>query len=721
MKKKEYYEILAPAGDFLNLIGAINSGANAIYLSGQNFGARKFAANFTNEQLVEAIIYAHLRNVKIFVTINTLIYDNEIPKLIEYCDFLVMNNVDGFIVSDLGVINLCIKRYPNTEIHASTQCNIKSLTEAQYFYDLGVKRIVLAREVSLAIIEEISQAIPELDLEVFVHGALCIAESGQCLVGALEYSRSGNRGMCNGVCRMKYDILDENSNIINKEDKYVLSARDLNISEYFERLIKIGVKSFKIEGRMRSFSYVVSSVILYRYLLDACLNDIKFDSTYLEELKKDCLKSFNRKYTKGFLNYENPSEIVNASKPNHQGIIIGKIIESNLKMVKIKLSEDLLVGSGIRLLLATGEEYGFVVYNMIVNNEEVKRANSGETISVKCSKLFKVGSTVSVTSDELMRKKFEKYTSNNFDLIPLNVLIKGEMGGNLEVDILSIRGFRKKVYLETKIETSKNEAIPLKEILLQQFLKLGNTPFYLKDFKYNGCEYGYVSLKEVNNARKYIVDSLKEEILVRNYPSINDFSLGENIESFSTKKVVESSSICFKKNEISSQYITKTKTYNFEELKNKARILVDDLDTLIKVMKYLKENNLFIEVYTSIHFNVANMQTVLALMKLGVTHVVLSLEMNERQIQKLISLCKSNPELNDVKIGILKNGTPVLMYLKYDLYKKFKLDDTKTYILKSYDKRKYVINKDHNTTVLRSEKSLKQVNNQYVNFELSIE
>jgi len=252
-------ELLAPVGNMECLKAAINAGADAVYLSGINFGARSFAGNFTNSELVTAINTCHLYGVKVYVTVNTLIYDIETDRFMKYIDFLHKNNVDAVIMQDIGMIDLVRKTYPNLEIHASTQLHIHNLEGAKLCEELGIKRVVLARETPIKLIEEIKKNI-NIDIEIFVHGALCMSYSGQCLISALIGSRSGNRGTCAQICRMPYSL--EIDNKIVENNQYLLSTKDLNTLENLDKIINSGVYSLKIEGRMKrpEYVYLITSI-----------------------------------------------------------------------------------------------------------------------------------------------------------------------------------------------------------------------------------------------------------------------------------------------------------------------------------------------------------------------------------------------------------------------------------------------------------------------------
>ena len=315
-------ELLAPAGNIEALKAAIMAGCDAVYLAGKLYGARAFSKNFNNEELVEAIKYAHLYGVKVYVTVNTLVYDDEVDAFLEYIEFLHKNNVDAIIIQDFGMFDLVRKTFPELEIHASTQMHIHNLDGVKLMERLGMHRVVLARETSIDTIKEIKDN-SNIELEVFIHGALCISYSGQCLMSSLIGGRSGNRGACAGSCRLPYDIISYDGKKLNK-DRYPLSTKDLNSLENIGELIDAGVSSLKIEGRMKSPEYVYMVVSLYREAIDSYYKNgfVKINEDELLKLKK----IFNRNFTKGFLFNTTNNDIINAYRPNHMGVTVGRII-----------------------------------------------------------------------------------------------------------------------------------------------------------------------------------------------------------------------------------------------------------------------------------------------------------------------------------------------------------------------------------------------------------
>ena len=308
------HELLVPAGNMECLRQAVYNGCDAVYLGCKSFGARKFAVNFSNEEIVEAIKFCHLYGVRVYVTMNILVKDNEVDSFIEQARFLHEVGVDALIVQDFGMICYLREKFPNLEIHASTQANISSRGVCELYKSLGVKRVVFARELS---IDEIDSIDVDIEKEAFIHGALCISYSGCCLMSSMLGGRSGNRGECAGCCRMPYSLEKNDKNII--EDKYLLSTKELNTSSEIKRLLESSIYSFKIGGRMKSPLYVGFITRFYRRLIDGEVFDI---DTELDKLKT----IFNREFTKGRMFLEPDNNFMNTTSPNHMGLLIGKVI-----------------------------------------------------------------------------------------------------------------------------------------------------------------------------------------------------------------------------------------------------------------------------------------------------------------------------------------------------------------------------------------------------------
>ena len=350
MKKAE---LLIPVGNYECLEAAIKNGADAVYLGGKKFGARAYSTNFDNENMIKAIKLCHLYNKKIYVTVNTMIYNDEIAEIIEYLTFLYENNVDAVIMQDIGLINLTRKLITNLEIHVSTQAHNHNEEGIKYFKNLGCTRVVFDRESSLETINAINV---DIEKEIFTYGALCICYSGNCLFSALNGGRSANRGMCVGSCRLPYKLV-KNGEI--KDDGYLISTKDLNTMPYLKKILDSNIQSLKIEGRMKSKEYVAIVTKVYRKLIDSYYKNQQLIID--EEDKKSLLKTFNREFTKGYL--FDADNIINKKTSNHQGIRIGEVIAVNNHRITIKLEENIHQEDAIRFTKVNKGMYVNSLYN----------------------------------------------------------------------------------------------------------------------------------------------------------------------------------------------------------------------------------------------------------------------------------------------------------------------------------------------------------------------
>lgn len=316
-------ELLAPVGSMESLYAAVENGADAVYLGGKLFNARQYANNFGLEELKLAVEYAHLRNVKVYVTVNILIDNEEMKDVLDFVKYLYDIDVDGLILQDLGLIYLINILFPDFELHGSTQMTINNLPGAIFLEELGLKRVVLSREVPINEIKKIHEK-SNIELEGFIHGALCVSYSGQCLMSSIIGGRSGNRGACAQPCRLTYSIIDYyNGNVLlDKWDKkYILSPKDLNTIDYIEDIVNSGIVSLKIEGRMKNPEYVATIVNNYRKALD--LGSDKITS----EDKEDILQIFNRGFTKGIMLGDFGRNFISYDRPDNRGVPSDKLLK----------------------------------------------------------------------------------------------------------------------------------------------------------------------------------------------------------------------------------------------------------------------------------------------------------------------------------------------------------------------------------------------------------
>lgn len=501
-------ELLAPAGSFEALIAAVQNGADAVYLGGKKFGARQYASNFDEEVLIEAVEYCHIRGVKVYITVNTLTANEELEEFMEYIRFLYNIDVDAVIIQDLGVLKVIRKNFPDFEIHASTQMTIHNLDGIKLLKDLGVKRTVVAREMKLKDIEYIKEN-SDMEIEVFIHGALCICYSGQCLMSSLIGGRSGNRGRCAQPCRLPYKLVDLKTKreIESIEGDYILSPRDMNTIEDIDKLLKLGVESFKIEGRMKRPEYVATVVRAYRNAIDMYYDKGKIEID--DKTKKDLLQIFNRRFTKGHIFEEKNRDLMSFEKPGNRGVEIGRLLafDKRKKKVKVKLIGELNKGDGIEITSTIKENKGIKVSRIYKDYKIVERASKGEIIEIEFKGEAQKGDKVYKTSDiKLLERASESYKAEN-KIIPIAAAVKGRLGEVLELYIWDEEHNYIDVKGEQKIEKAINRPLS-KERLSKQLSKLGNTPYHLEKIEIDMDEDISVPIGEINSLRREAIDRL---------------------------------------------------------------------------------------------------------------------------------------------------------------------------------------------------------------------
>lgn len=339
-------ELLAPAGTFLKLKTAFKFGADAVYFAGKKFGLRAFAGNFEDDEIEKAVNYAHSLNKKVYITVNILAHEADFDGLKEYIEYLDKIGVDAVIVADVGIIKLIRDVAPNLDIHVSTQANVTNSYSAKFFQDMGVKRIVLARELSIEEIKKIHEAVPDMELEAFVHGAMCISYSGRCLLSNYFTGRDSNRGACVQACRWEYTITEKSRQgqqfPIEEDERgtYILNSKDLCMIKHLKELEEAGVCSFKIEGRMKSEYYVACTVNAYR----RAINGEDVDISELE-------KSSHRLFTTGFYFGEKDKECFTSSSPVQNHEFMALVLEDAKDgYVKIEQRNRFKVGDTLEVL-----------------------------------------------------------------------------------------------------------------------------------------------------------------------------------------------------------------------------------------------------------------------------------------------------------------------------------------------------------------------------------
>lgn len=497
-------ELLAPAGSLEALKAAVNSGADAVYLGGTMFNARAYATNFSDEELEEAIRYAHLRNVSIYVTVNTLFYDEEFEAVMAYIDRLYLMNVDALIIQDLGLMNQVKQLYPDFEIHASTQASIHQLSGVEALAELGVERVVLARENTIEEIQAICQH-AKIDIEVFVHGALCMCYSGQCLMSSLIGGRSGNRGKCAQPCRLPYKLKLDNKSL-DYSPHYLLSAKDICVLENIGDYIEAGVTSFKIEGRMKRPEYVAAVVKSYRHAIDQWLHSHSLNN--MEEEIEEMFQMFNRGFSKGHAFHE--KNMITDVYPGNFGVEIGEVTQYDRKeqLVYIKLNQPLAQGDGIRFGY---EDNGRVVNKMYWRDRLVNQAKIGEEVAIEFNVKIKEGTKVFRTSSALLIQKLEKEYSEKKIKTPITLKLSGKIGQPLTLT-LTLKENQVTLQSSNLVEEATQSALSFERIK-QQLSKLGNTVYTAKKVILDLPDNIQFPIKELNELRRQGIETLDEKRL----------------------------------------------------------------------------------------------------------------------------------------------------------------------------------------------------------------
>ena len=542
-------ELLAPVGSFEALKAAVQNGANAVYLGGKDFGARASANNFDRDELKEAVKYAK---------------------------FLYDIDVDAIILQDIGMARLIKRELPDFELHASTQMVAHSLEDVKYLESVGFDRVVLAREVTVEEIKYICDNC-KADIEVFVHGALCVCYSGQCLMSSMIGNRSGNRGRCAQPCRQRYELIDVyTGEVVNSNGDYLLSPRDLNAIEEIDKVIDAGVHSLKIEGRMKRPEYVATVIDGYRKTIDEYLATNKLNVS--DETINDLYTIFNRKFTKGLLLGDVGKDMMNSQLPNNQGLYVGTVVDYNkkAKRLKIKLANTLKKGDGINL---GGGTIGRIIKNGNIETIGYK----GETIELDFVGEARKGQIVFKTSDsELMDRVQATFTQDKEfvkNIIDAKITIKL---GQKPILTLKDRHSNEATIEGDKIVEEAMKVALSKEKVETQLRKLGNTPYELDLLEIELDDNVSLPISLLNQMRRDCIELLdKERVSIKNRKYKN--------------KIVKYKPVLYNRNK---QQEISVKVKNLEQLESALecgvdRIYYEDTNTIDKgmslAMKYNKK------------------------------------------------------------------------------------------------------------------------------------
>jgi len=682
-------ELLAPAGNFECLKAAVYNGANAVYLGGKNFSARAFANNFDEEELKKAVRFAHLHDVRIFVTLNTLLTEKEFANAIKMADFYYENKVDALLIQDLGLYYYLKKKYPDFELHCSTQMHVHNLQGVRNARKLGFSRVVLARESTLDLIKEACKE--DIEIETFVHGAICVSYSGQCLMSSSTKNRSANKGMCAQCCRLRYELYDEDDKKVKTSTDYLLSPKDMFLLNDIPDLIDAGVSSFKIEGRMKSAAYVGYVTRMYRKAIDAHLNNQKFTVTpkQMEELKV----LFNRNFTNDLLRDKNT--LFGQKTPNHLGIEIGETVNYRNGLIYIHLNKDVSQFDGIRI-----NDFGCILNRLYLDGKLVNGAKAGQIIAIE-SDSFQKGK-VYKTQDHLLEEEILKKEEKKVALaMDVRVIPEERVVVNLKHKDCSFT-------YESDIVALSAKNAPLDEAsIIKQFSKLNDTVYDLKEIKVI-TDNAFLPLKQLNEVRRQAIEAFDDY----RFNSFSRKAIYPAVETNHKTDLLEHRLM----RQQSDQIVLEDGTYDINYVINTDSSYTQNKNAVVcEFGGLLKDYDHKIAYYT---LNTSNSYAYEFLKNLGFDHIILSSELKEEQIIDLINAYKERNN-EEIRPFVFTSGDRVLMYLKSDPFKDY-IHDDKTYYLKE-NKNVYRIQRHGRITELIEENvSLNPENPSYSSFQVKL-
>ncbi len=702
-------ELLSPVGDFDCLKAAVQNGANAVYFGGQLFNARYSAKNFDKDGIREAVNYAKSRNVKINFTLNILLKNNEFDDAIDVVKYIYELGVDAVIVDDLGFAKYIIDNFPGMEVHGSTQMTIHNLDGAIALKNLGYSRVVLARESTLSDIDYICRN-ANIDIEAFIHGALCISYSGQCLFSSAIGGRSGNRGRCAQPCRMYYNMLETSDNVSYKNigKGFLISPRDLCGLNFIPDLIKAGVKSFKLEGRMKIPEYVATVTRIYRKYIDLALsdNDYVVDKNDLHDL----MLAFNRGgFSKGCLGGDDNHDYVFEEKPSNQGLYIGNISKIDKKngLISLKTNEPLDIGD---TFLVQQEDHKYTISEILKNGSHVKSAAIGDLVTIgRVKGKLELGDKVFKINSSIISKEIKEFNSHEHVKIPLVANFKALIGKPIELEVASLDEpgntyFGLSASASSEIQPIEAISNPIsKERLIEQLNKTTDTNFEFKQINIEMDDNIYIPKissinalrrdalnalyqKGINNFTRVLPSKLPSTELVHQhvFPSIRTYSvLLNSIDTsmdYSSLKNVDRVYIPLKffiKKEFKSKLLEIsqfTDCYidiptivrdnfrnvfynNFDEKVNKFNIkglVISNLSGIEFMMKYVGK----LDIVSKYTLNIYNNHTIDELKKVRVNRVTISPELDT---DTLIDLCNNS----SLPTEFLVYGKLPVMHIQY--------------------------------------------------------
>lgn len=703
-------ELLSPVGNMDCMRAAVQNGADAVYF-GSGFSARAFASNFDGNDLKCAIEYAKLRGVQTHLTLNTLIKNDEFENAFSVAQMAYNYGIDVIIVQDLGLANLLINSFPNIAIHASTQLTAHNLDGVLSLQDMGFRRVVLSRELTLEEIEYITKN-SNVEIETFIHGALCISYSGQCLFSSMVGGRSGNRGKCAQPCRLPFSLIDEKSSQL--DSGYLLSTRDLCGLDFIPNLINAGVTSLKIEGRMKSPEYVATVTKIYRKYIDLAYSNEPY---VVEDSDRKLLAlAFNRGgFSNGHLSKDYNKNLVFKEKQNNCGLFLGTIEKYNAKkgLITFKCAESLHIGDSI----ATQNEQGsYKISELMLKNTNIKESKCGDVVTIGRMKgNIKPGDKLYKISDSIITSEIRSTFSENSENRKVKLIFNSKFALNKPIELSIKSNSNIDVYKDLNInitsskcpEQAKNSGLS-KENIIKQFSKTNNTPYEFCEFNIELEDNLFLPNSVLNELKREVLSKVKAFAIsnisrnlgnknllsrINSYAETSTSTLkialllnNLNLESYDNLQKIDklyiplkffiNQNYCDKIKYLSNKaslyiYLPTIMRNNYNKLfaNNLENIItnfdihgfvVSNISGLYIIKKLTEKYNKNFEFISNYTLNVYNSYSAYELQKRGITTVTLSPELDK---ESLISLCNSTSNSELIVYGNLP-----LMNMNYCLF-----------------------------------------------------
>lgn len=703
-------ELLSPVGNMDCMRAAVQNGADAVYF-GSGFSARAFASNFDGNDLKCAIEYAKLRGVQTHLTLNTLIKNDEFENAFSVAQMAYNYGIDAIIVQDLGLANLLINSFPNIAIHASTQLTAHNLDGVLSLQDMGFRRVVLSRELTLEEIEYITKN-SNVEIETFIHGALCISYSGQCLFSSMVGGRSGNRGKCAQPCRLPFSLIDEKSSKL--DSGYLLSTRDLCGLDFIPNLINAGVTSLKIEGRMKSPEYVATVTRIYRKYIDLAYSNEPY---VVEDSDRKLLAlAFNRGgFSNGHLSKDYNKNLVFKEKQNNCGLFLGTIEKYNAKkgLITFKCAESLHIGDSI----ATQNEQGsYKISELMLKNTNIKESKCGDVVTIGRMKgNIKPGDKLYKISDSIITSEIRSTFSENSENRKVKLIFNSKFALNKPIELSIKSNSNIDVYKDLNInitsskcpEQAKNSGLS-KENIIKQFSKTNNTPYEFCEFNIELEDNLFLPNSVLNELKREVLSKVKAFAIsnisrnlgnknllsrINSYTETSTSTLkialllnNLNLESYDNLQKIDklyiplkffiNQNYCDKIKYLSNKaslyiYLPTIMRNNYNKLfaNNLENIItnfdihgfvVSNISGLYIIKKLTEKYNKNFEFISNYTLNVYNSYSAYELQKRGITTVTLSPELDK---EGLISLCNSTSNSELIVYGNLP-----LMNMNYCLF-----------------------------------------------------